>query len=84
MFYVLLHVTLCPFWSYDRLDVDGEDRAGCFAWFVFLVSRDCCVALPRGSMGLSAVCDCGISLSYSLTIYYKCVGSNMRFKSQYT
>ena len=26
------------------------------------------VALPRGAMGLSAVCDCGISLSYSLTI----------------
>ena len=21
----------------------------------------CCVALPRGVMGLSAVCDCGIS-----------------------
>ena len=43
-------------------------RAGCFAWFVFLVSRDCCVALPRGAMGLSAVCDCGISWSYSLLI----------------
>ena len=26
-----------------------------------LVSCDCCVALPRGVMGLSAVCDCGIS-----------------------
>ena len=36
-------------------------RAGCFAYFVYLVSRDCCVALPRGAMGLSAVCDCGIS-----------------------
>ena len=31
--------------------------------------RDCCVALPRDDMGLSAVCDCGISLSYSLTIF---------------
>ena len=30
--------------------------------FVFLVSRDCCVALPRGATGLSAVRDCGISL----------------------
>ena len=39
----------------------GPMRAGCFAWFVFLVSHDCCVALPRGAMGLSAVCDCGIS-----------------------
>ena len=41
--------------------IDGEERAGCFAWFVFLVSRDCCVALHRGAMGLCAVCDCGIS-----------------------
>ena len=30
------------------------------------MSRDCCVALPRGAIGLSAVCDCDISLSYSL------------------
>ena len=28
--------------------------------FVFLVSRDGCVALPRGAMGLSSVCDYGI------------------------
>ena len=41
-------------------------RAGCFAYFVFLVSRDCCVALFRGAMDLSAVCDCGISWSYLL------------------
>ena len=34
--------------------------AGCFAWFVFLVSRGGWAALPRGAMGLSAVCDCGI------------------------
>ena len=27
------------------------------------------MAFPRGAMGLSAVCDCGISLSYSLTIF---------------
>ena len=29
--------------------------------FVFLVSRGGGVALPRGAMGLSVVCDCGIS-----------------------
>ena len=29
------------------------------AWFVFLESCDCCVALPQDAMGLSAVCDCG-------------------------
>ena len=39
----------------------GEWRAGCFALFVFLVSLDCCVPLPHGATGLSAVCDCGIS-----------------------
>ena len=30
------------------------------------MSRDCCVVLPHGAMGLSAVCDYGISGSYSL------------------
>ena len=36
-------------------------QAGCFAWFVFLLSRGGVAALPRGAVGLSAVCDCGIS-----------------------
>ena len=40
-----------------------------FTLFVFLVSRDCCVALSDDATGLSAVCDCGISRSYSLTIF---------------
>ena len=26
-----------------------------------LVSRECCVALPRGVMGMSRVCNCSIS-----------------------
>ena len=47
-----------------------DERAGCFALFVFLVSRDCCVALSHDAMGLPAVCDCGISRMYSLTIFY--------------
>ena len=34
---------------------------GFFALYVFLVSCDCCVALPYDVMGLSAVCDCSIS-----------------------
>ena len=41
--------------------LDGEERADCFALFVFLVSRECCVALPHNVTGLSAICDCGIS-----------------------
>ena len=39
--------------------LDGEERAGCFDWFVFLVSRDGCVVISRGVMSFSAVC--GIS-----------------------
>ena len=31
------------------------ERAGCFALFVFLVSCDCCVALPHDATGLSFV-----------------------------
>ena len=49
MFYVLLYVTSCPFKFCNHLD--GEEKAGCFTQFVFLVSCDCCVALPRGAMG---------------------------------
>ena len=29
------------------------------------------MALPRGVMGLSALCDCGISYSSSLTIFHE-------------
>ena len=43
-----------------------------FVLHVFLVSRDGWAALPRGVMGLSAVCDCGISWSYSLTMSQPC------------
>ena len=39
----------------------GERELVALLGFVFQVSRDCYVALPRGAMGLSAVCDCGIS-----------------------
>ena len=59
MFYVLFYVTLCPFYFCDHLD--GEERAVCFTKFVFLVSHDGFVALPRGAMGLSAVCDFDIT-----------------------
>ena len=62
MFYVLLCVALCPFWCCSRLGGEGAGvGADCFALFVFLVSRGGWVALLRGAMGLSAVCDCGIS-----------------------
>ena len=65
--YVLLCVILCPLYLCNHLD--EEERAGCFALFVFLVSHDCWMALSHDTTGLSAVCDCGISRSYSLTIF---------------
>ena len=40
---------------------DWEERAGCLALFIFLVSLDCCVPLPHDATELSAVCDCDIS-----------------------
>ena len=45
-----------------------EERAGCFTLTVYLMSYDsqCSGALPRGAVGLSVVCICGISWSYSL------------------
>ena len=52
--------------SYDHLDEEVRgSRLLCLV--VFLVSHDCCVAIPLGAMGLSAICDCEISRSYSLT-----------------
>ena len=68
--FFLLCVTLCPFLFCNHLD--REERAGCFALFVFLVSRDFCMALLHGAIGLSAACDCGISSSYSPAIFVPC------------
>ena len=38
----------------------GREREP-FALLVFLVSCECCVALPHDATDLHAVCDCGIS-----------------------
>ena len=48
---------------------DMEERTGCFTYIVFLVLLGYYRSLPlhQGAMGWSAVCDCGISWSYSLT-----------------
>ena len=50
-----------PNTSFAIILMGKRERAGCFALFVFLASCDCCVVLPHSSVGLSAVCDCGIS-----------------------
>ena len=65
--FVLICITLCPFQFCNRLD--EKERAGYFAFIVFWIScySKCPVALPYGAVGWSAVCDCGVSWSYSLT-----------------
>ena len=67
VFYVLLCVALCQFYFCNHLN--GEDRVGCFALFVFLVSRDCCVALPPDATEFSAVCDYGITFSHTHLLF---------------
>ena len=52
MFYYAL---FCVHYSFAIIWM--EKRAGGFALFVFLVSRDCCVALPYDATGLSTACD---------------------------
>ena len=46
-----------------------EEKAGCFAFIVIQMYcyYKCYVALPHGAVGWSAVCDCCITCSYSLT-----------------
>ena len=50
---------LCAHSSFAIISMGKRD--GCFALFVFLMSCDCSVALPQDVVGLSAVCDYGIS-----------------------
>ena len=52
---------LCVHSSFAIIMMGKRQLVSKIAYFVFMVSRDCCVALPRGAIGLSAVCECGIS-----------------------
>ena len=47
-----------------------EQRAKCFTLIVLLLSYvcTCSMSLPHAAVSLSAVCDCGISWSYSLVL----------------
>ena len=39
---------------------DEEEKAGCLALIFFLVSSECSVVPPHGTMDWSVGCDCGI------------------------
>ena len=52
---IVLCFVVLNFVSILVLHLGGEERAGCFALFVWLVSHDFCMALPQDATGLSAV-----------------------------
>ena len=47
-----------------------RERADCFTLILLLLRNSClcAVSIPRGVMGWSMVCDCGISWSHSLKL----------------
>ena len=53
----------------NKYNLEEDEKASCFV--ILVVGMYCCcglsVALPHGAVGWSAVCDCGISSSHSLT-----------------
>ena len=56
------YALLCVHFSFCN-HLEEEETAGCFAIIVLqkYCYYKCSVALPRGAVGWSAVCDCGIS-----------------------
>ena len=51
---------LCIHYSFEII-LTGKRELVDLLFFVLLVSRDCSVAFPHDTTGLSAVCDRGIS-----------------------
>ena len=55
MIHMIFHVLLCNVLCRLKFcnDLDGDERAGCFTLFFFLMSCDCCyyyVSLPHGAV----------------------------------
>ena len=67
----LWFVMLCFKIYVHSYHLEEEEKAICFAFIVLQMYcyRKCSVALPHGAMGWLAVCDCGISGSYSLAFW---------------
>ena len=59
--FVLVFVTLCPFYVCNNLN--EEERAGCLAFIDFHMPCycKCLVALPDSALSWSALCDCDLS-----------------------
>ena len=67
--FVLLCIALCPFKFCNHLE--EEEKVCCFAIIVLQIYfyNKYSVAIPPGAVGWSALCDCGIPRSYSLTFF---------------
>ena len=67
MFVLFCYALLCVLSSLHHLE--DKERAVCFAFIVLQMYCycECSVSLRDFALGWSAVCDCGISLSYSIT-----------------
>ena len=67
---LLTHFVVHYFVSFLVLQSSWRRRESwllCFYCLTDVFYCKCSVTLPQGAVGLSAVCDCGISWSYSLT-----------------
>ena len=70
-------VNLCQVHLIVALGLSGftflKKRACCFTYIVFLMSCDwyCVLTFPHGVVGMSAMCDYGVSRSYSFTFYIR-------------
>ena len=53
---------MCPFLFLFCNHLEEDEKAGCFASIVYQMYcyYECAMALPRGAVDWSAVCDCGI------------------------
>ena len=70
--FLFCYAILCVLSSFAII-LTGKRIDGCFTLIVFLVFCDCycSVALPRGAVGWSSVCDCCISWSYSFIYFFE-------------
>ena len=77
-----IFLCLLPFNSYIRFfEIKHFEltRFGCIYVYVLYTGSEVLMPLPRGAMGWSVICDCGISWSYSLILY--CILRNGKFQS---
>ena len=64
-----MHALLCVHSSFTIISMGKRELVALLCLSSWCLVINCCVALPHDATGLSAVYDCGISRSYSLTSF---------------